>query len=174
MEEFSSDTDIPPYAILSHTWEKDKVLFHDWERGNIAGKAGLRRIELLQIRYKIISIRFRLTRRFCFIAKRMSWAASRKTTKTEDMAYCLLGIFSIIMPLLYSEGWYSFCRLQEQIIKRNADLIIVAWDSPPGPSSLDNFAQTSCGSWYKKRSTGCRFWIVRSASSPMLGGLPGG
>lgn len=35
------------------------------------------------------------------VARRMSWMADRKTTRTEDMAYCLLGIFAISMPLLY-------------------------------------------------------------------------
>jgi len=45
MEEFSSDTDIPPYAILSHTWGKDEISFQDWEN-KVAGKAGLRKIEL--------------------------------------------------------------------------------------------------------------------------------
>lgn len=38
------------------------------------------------------------------IADRMSWAASRTTSREEDMAYCLLGIFGVHMPLLYGEG----------------------------------------------------------------------
>jgi hypothetical protein len=37
------------------------------------------------------------------IAKRMSWASCQTTTRTEDLAYCLLGIFDINMPLLYGE-----------------------------------------------------------------------
>lgn len=32
------------------------------------------------------------------IARRMCWASSRKTTKVEDTAYCLLGIVNINMP----------------------------------------------------------------------------
>ncbi|KXH35037.1 HET domain-containing protein [Colletotrichum nymphaeae SA-01] len=35
---------------------------------------------------------------------RMQWATSREITRVEDMAYCLLGIFDINMPLLYGEG----------------------------------------------------------------------
>jgi hypothetical protein len=35
---------------------------------------------------------------------RMSWAKDRKTTRQEDAAYCLLGIFDIHMPLIYGEG----------------------------------------------------------------------
>jgi hypothetical protein len=48
----------------------------------------------------------------CSIAKRMSWAADRETTRTEDLAYCLLGMFEVNMPLLYGEGERAFLRLQ--------------------------------------------------------------
>lgn len=60
-------------------------------------------------------------------ATRMSWAARRKTTRVEDMAYCLLGVFDINMPLLYGEGYKAFCRLQEEIIRVYADHSILAW-----------------------------------------------
>jgi hypothetical protein len=46
------------------------------------------------------------------VAARMSWASNRSTTRPEDMAYCLLGIFDINMPLLYGEGGEkAFLRL---------------------------------------------------------------
>lgn len=64
----------------------------------------------------------------CSVAERMSWAARRKTTRIEDTAYCLLGIFDVNMPLLYGEGRKSFRRLQEEIVKRNNDLTILAWE----------------------------------------------
>lgn len=48
----------------------------------------------------------------CSIAMRMSWAASRVTTRVEDLSYCLLGIFGVNMPLLYGEGKRAFLRLQ--------------------------------------------------------------
>ncbi|KAN0089614.1 Heterokaryon incompatibility protein (HET) domain containing protein [Hyaloscypha variabilis] len=60
-------------------------------------------------------------------AKKMSWAAGRVTTRQEDVAYCLLGIFDVNMPLLYGEGSRAFERLQEEIIKRSGDLSIFAW-----------------------------------------------
>ncbi|KAI0541622.1 heterokaryon incompatibility protein-domain-containing protein [Xylaria digitata] len=66
----------------------------------------------------------------CSVSQRMSWAASRKTTRIEDEAYCLLGIFGIHLPLLYGEGGMAFRRLQEEIIKRNADLTIFFWNNP--------------------------------------------
>lgn len=63
------------------------------------------------------------------VACRMSWAAGRRTTRMEDMAYCLLGIFGINMSLLYGEGPRAFMRLQEEICKQSADLSLFAWRS---------------------------------------------
>src|SRR5436190_6493763 len=51
------------------------------------------------------------------VARRMSWASRRSTTRIEDEAYCLLGIFNVNMPLLYGEGDRAFLRLQEEIVK---------------------------------------------------------
>ncbi|KAF4496087.1 hypothetical protein FAGAP_7778 [Fusarium agapanthi] len=61
------------------------------------------------------------------VAQRMSWAASRETTRIEDIAYCLLGTFDVNMPLLYGEGSKSFFRLQEEITKNYDDLSLFAW-----------------------------------------------
>ena len=65
------------------------------------------------------------------VAVRMSWAAQRKTTREEDLAYCLLGIFDVNMPMLYGEGRKAFFRLQEEIIKQIPDLSIFAWTALP-------------------------------------------
>jgi hypothetical protein len=51
------------------------------------------------------------------VPERMSWAANRETTRDEDRAYCLLGIFDIHIPLIYGEGKKAFVRLQEEINK---------------------------------------------------------
>ncbi|GKT42661.1 vegetative incompatibility protein HET-E-1 [Colletotrichum spaethianum] len=61
------------------------------------------------------------------ICEKMFWAAERETTRIEDMAYCLLGIFDINMPLLYGEEEKAFRRLQEEIIKTTPDMSIFAW-----------------------------------------------
>ncbi|KIV80928.1 hypothetical protein PV11_08392 [Exophiala sideris] len=61
------------------------------------------------------------------IAMKMSWAARRETTRLEDEAYCLLGLFDVNMPLLYGEGARAFLRLQEEIIKTSDDQSIFAW-----------------------------------------------
>jgi len=62
------------------------------------------------------------------IAERMSWASTRETKRSEDIAYCLLGIFDINMPLLYGEGRNAFRRLQEEIMKQSDDHSILAWE----------------------------------------------
>ncbi|KAI0441150.1 heterokaryon incompatibility protein-domain-containing protein [Xylaria telfairii] len=61
------------------------------------------------------------------VAKRMSWASRRETTRKEDIAYCLLGIFGVNMPLLYGEGPRAFIRLQKEIINNTNDYSILAW-----------------------------------------------
>ncbi|KAF2730040.1 HET-domain-containing protein, partial [Polyplosphaeria fusca] len=61
------------------------------------------------------------------IARKMSWAARRQTTRVEDQAYCLLGIFDVNMPLLYGEGKKAFTRLQEEIMKTSDDQSLFAW-----------------------------------------------
>lgn len=61
------------------------------------------------------------------IAQRMSWAAGRETTRIEDQAYSLLGIFGVNMPLLYGEGARAFERLQREIMKDTDDHSIFLW-----------------------------------------------
>jgi len=58
------------------------------------------------------------------------WAATRQTTRPEDMPYCLLGIFHVNMPLVYGEGTNAFLRLQEVIALATGDLSLFAWSGP--------------------------------------------
>jgi len=61
------------------------------------------------------------------IAQRMSWASKRTTNRKEDIAYCLLGIFNVKMPLMYREGDYAFIRLQQEIMRVSDDHSLFAW-----------------------------------------------
>jgi hypothetical protein len=72
------------------------------------------------------------------IAQRMSWASSRRATRTEDTAYSLMGLFNVNMPMLYGEGKKAFVRLQEEIIKVSDDHTIFAWGSEFSGSQGDN------------------------------------
>lgn len=224
------DVDIPPYAILSHTWENDEVTFQDIQDGTFRRKAGFEKMEnfrklarshgydhvwidtccidksssaelseainsmfrwyrkakicyaylvdipsfdfswskfgdsrwftrgwtlqeliaplhvefysqdwcplgsKLDLRLMISDITGIQARAlegarphgFC-VAQKMRWASKRNTTRIEDRAYSLLGIFDINMPLLYGEGMKSFTRLQEEIMKATHDHTLFAW-----------------------------------------------
>lgn len=61
------------------------------------------------------------------VAKKMFWLSKRTTTRVEDIAYCMLGIFEINMPLLYGEGMRAFTRLQDEIVRQVHDHTIFCW-----------------------------------------------
>ena len=79
------------------------------------------------------------------IAARMSWASERVTTRKEDMAYCLLGIFDVNMPLLYGESTKAFDRLQEEIIKKTYDHSLLAWGLLPWDQGYSPSDTEPCG-----------------------------
>ena len=233
LEEFFADR-IPRYAILSHTWEEDEVLFTDMERRSVEGKAGYKKIRYscdqakkhglgyiwvdtccidkrssaelseainsmyswyqeAEVCYAYLAdvpatvnatannSAFAESKWFtrgwtlqellapsnvlffsgdwievgekstlddiiscitgidmCYltgeeslelasVATRMSWASRRVTTRVEDIAYCLMGLFAVNMPMLYREGKRAFIRLQEEIMKNSDDQSLFAW-----------------------------------------------
>ncbi|KAI9687992.1 MAG: hypothetical protein M1820_010354 [Bogoriella megaspora] len=103
------------------------------------------------------------------IAERMSWAAKRQTTRVEDIAYCLLGIFGVNMPLLYGEGSNAFMRLQEEIMKISSDKSIFAWENGQlvhqAVSHVDNYVQGSTTNYESLRD------VIQSRSTPSFYGL---
>ena len=48
----------------------------------------------------------------------MSWIARRTTSRSEDIAYCMLGLFDVNMSPSYGEGKKAFMRLQLEMIKK--------------------------------------------------------
>ncbi|KAH7411306.1 heterokaryon incompatibility protein-domain-containing protein [Cadophora sp. MPI-SDFR-AT-0126] len=105
---------------------------------------------------KITGIRELWNFRSCCIAEKMSWAAGRTTTRVEDEAYCLMGLFDVNMPLLYGEGREAFQRLQQEILKSSDDESLFAWywgrdgDSilASSPKSFRNWRLTNDGELY--------------------------
>ncbi|KAM7187478.1 hypothetical protein V8F33_011218 [Rhypophila sp. PSN 637] len=66
------------------------------------------------------------------VARRMFWASKRRTTRPEDMAYCLLGVFNTFMPPIYGEGeLHAFERLQRELIRTTMghDQSLYAWQN---------------------------------------------
>jgi len=97
--------------------------------------SAITRIDLAVLRYGLVNRRngyvasYAVSLNTLCIARKMSWASNRITSRQEDVAYCLLGLFDINMPLLYGEGKRAFARLQEEIIRRSDnDDSILAWD----------------------------------------------
>jgi len=79
----------------------------------------------------------------CNVAQRLSWAADRETTRSEDIAYCLLGLFDVQMVPLYGEGpTKAFLRLQEEILKYWKDHTIFIWTSSHEPRNLGLLAMS--------------------------------
>ncbi|EIW57634.1 HET-domain-containing protein [Trametes versicolor FP-101664 SS1] len=76
------------------------------------------------------------------VARRMSWAATRTTTRPEDEAYALMGLFDVSLPTIYGEGRRAFLRLQEEILRNIPDQSILAWRGP-----LTRTTTLPCGGW---------------------------
>ncbi|EIW53262.1 uncharacterized protein TRAVEDRAFT_82850, partial [Trametes versicolor FP-101664 SS1] len=74
----------------------------------------------------LVLTKFQPVKSVC-VAMVMSWATSRVTTREEDRAYCLMGLFGVHMPTLYGEGNRAFVRLQEAIWERTPDASVFAW-----------------------------------------------
>jgi len=99
------------------------------------------------------------------VARKMSWAADRQTRRVEDVAYSLLGIFSVNMPLIYGEGKKAFIRLQEEIIKATDDQSIFAWTIPPPDHQDDVFYGLLAESPAAFRETGKHVFPFLSSSA---------
>ncbi|KAG6331333.1 hypothetical protein ID866_7754 [Astraeus odoratus] len=59
---------------------------------------------------------------------RLQWATGRHTSRPEDIAYSLFGIFDLHLPVLYGEGKEkSLARLLQEILSQSSDISILHW-----------------------------------------------
>ncbi|KAK4208997.1 hypothetical protein QBC37DRAFT_451447 [Rhypophila decipiens] len=83
------------------------VVFYDgeWTKGGAKSSQSLRKLiqSIAGIPEEALDANSDIRVMFS-VSQKMSWAATRQNTRIEDMAYCLLGLFDINMPLLYGEG----------------------------------------------------------------------
>jgi Heterokaryon incompatibility protein (HET) len=93
--------------------ENDKVNL--WEQ--ISRITGISKTDLLHFKPGTHDIR-----------RRMRWASKRSTTRVEDMAYCLIGIFDVSLRIAYGEGKVAFHRLQAEILERCHDRGLFLWN----------------------------------------------
>ncbi len=61
------------------------------------------------------------------VARRLSWASQRQTTREEDEAYSLMGILGVHLPAIYGEGRFAFIRLQEEVLRQTSDQTLFVW-----------------------------------------------
>ena len=61
------------------------------------------------------------------VRQKLSLASRRQTTHVEDIAYSLLGIFNVAMPIIYGEGTRAVGRLLEHVLTGSGDTTILAW-----------------------------------------------
>ncbi|TFK81378.1 HET-domain-containing protein [Polyporus arcularius HHB13444] len=111
------------------------------------------------------------------VYKRMSWASRRETTRVEDEAYSLMGMFDVNMPTIYGEGRRAFRRLQEEIMKNSPDHSLFAWGpsiSFPGQLLWEVPSDSSA---HRRRSVHYGNLLANSpadfAASPGLATIPG-
>ena len=70
------------------------------------------------------------------IAEKMRWASQRTTSRIEDMAYSLLGLFDITMPVAYGDGARAFYKLMSAIAEQCTEPDFFAWAGKPSQWSL--------------------------------------
>ncbi|KAK5701876.1 hypothetical protein LTR97_004694 [Elasticomyces elasticus] len=126
------------YAFTSNRWfargwtlqellAPEKVRFFGYQTKNLGSKRDLAALVAYATGIHVTVITGLESIFGTSLAKRMSWASARQTTRREDIAYSLLGIFEVNMPLLYGEGDKAFMRLQKAIIRQSDDQSIFAW-----------------------------------------------
>jgi hypothetical protein len=69
------------------------------------------------------------------VRERMVWVSKRETTRVEDMAYCLIGIFNVPLSIAYGEGSMAFHRLQVELVQRSHDRGLFVWNGPNSSQS---------------------------------------
>jgi Heterokaryon incompatibility protein (HET) len=93
------------------------VVFFSTDYKRLGDKVSLERLIHERTRIPVEALR-RYDPTHYGIDERVSWAAKRETKYEEDMAYSLLGIFGIFLPLIYGEGRENaFRRLREEVSK---------------------------------------------------------
>ncbi|KAI9457924.1 hypothetical protein HD554DRAFT_2331179 [Boletus coccyginus] len=61
------------------------------------------------------------------VREKLYLASRRRTTREEDIAYSLFGIFKVPIPVIYGEGNQAVGRLLEYILTRSDNVTPLAW-----------------------------------------------
>ena len=66
------------------------------------------------------------------VREKLYVASMRQTTRQEDIAYSLFGIFNVALPVIYGEGYQAVGRLLEHILTRSDNVTLLAWTGRSG------------------------------------------
>ena len=115
----------------------DDVIFYTTNWIEIGRKRNMYRLlyDITKVKKSVLIDPRNALPRVC-ISQIMYWASSRHTTRKEDRAYSLLGLFRINLPILYGEGDSAFTRLQEELLRIYHDHSIFAWHLTSSSSGL--------------------------------------
>ena len=121
-DEFTGDIQKGPYPAAENDLTVRSTASGDSDAviSKIAEATGISLDDLLHFKPGLSDLR-----------KRLSWASRRETTRVEDMAYCLLGIFNINMTIAYGEGEGAFYRFQAAIMELSNDRNLFIWNGRP-------------------------------------------
>ncbi|KAI6040118.1 hypothetical protein EDC04DRAFT_3140533 [Pisolithus marmoratus] len=82
---------------------------------------------------------------------RLQWASSRRTTRPEDIAYSLFGVFDLHLPVLYGESAdKALGRLLAEIVSQSGDVSVLDWVGKASsfhscfPASLTPYQEAPC------------------------------
>lgn len=70
------------------------------------------------------------------VSEKMRWASQRTTSRIEDTAYSLLGLFDVTMPVAYGDGARAFYKLMSTIAEHCTEPDFFAWAGKPSQWSL--------------------------------------
>lgn len=131
-------------------------------RQHIAAITGISETTLLGT---VVSARHALDR--VSVAQRMSWAARRETTRAEDTAYSLLGVFGVNMPLLYGEGGSAaFHRLQVEVMGSSPDQSLLAWGFERADSGVSLWGVSNALATSPADFSECGSMLARGVARP--------
>lgn len=117
------------------------------------------------------------------VDERFSWAAKRRTKRREDKAYCLMGIFNVIIPVIYGEEDHASYRLRraiedEEHAKREHNYVeMLPYAKDAAFNSFENQHESVClnntrtelldhiSRWIESDDERCIFWLKGMAGT---------
>ncbi|KAG2348235.1 hypothetical protein BDR05DRAFT_507024 [Suillus weaverae] len=85
------------------------------------------------------------------VREKLQWASTRVTTRQEDIAYSLFGIFGVNLPVIYGEKKQNALgRLLQEIVARSGDITALNWVGKPSefnsclPADITSYKAPPC------------------------------